>query len=226
MVTDGFQRPLTAQEAVLRELRRSILSGRWEPGTPIRQDAVAGELGVSRVPVREALKILEGEGQVSYEPHKGYVVRALHADELLEIYRLRELLESEAIEQAIPKLTEVDMQEMREAMEAMEQMAPSDSVSLSEQNRRFHAALFLAADMPRLQHFVRLLRDWADVYRIRLWADTASLEQTWREHREIYAACAAGDTARVKALHAQHRQHTVDALLPRLAEEDTAAGQV
>lgn len=217
MANDGFQRPMTAQEAVLRELRRNILSSRWAPGTPIRQDAIAAELGVSRVPVREALKILEGEGQISYEPHKGYVVRELCADELEEIYRLREILEAEAIRNAVPRLTEDDLEEMKDAMVALEALEPSDVISLSEENRRFHAALLGAADMPRLQHFVRLLRDWADVYRALLYSDAASLRQTCQEHREIFAACLEGDVERVVDLHEQHRGHTVDALRPKLA---------
>lgn len=207
---------------MLAELRRNILAGRWEPGSPIRQDAVATDLGVSRVPVREALKILEGEGQVSYQPHKGYVVRELHAAELQEIYRLRELLESEAITIAVPRLSEDDLREMHDAMVTMESMEPSDVIHLSEENRRFHAVLFSAAGMPRLEHFVRLLRDWADVYRIRLYSDAARLEQTWQEHREIYAACLKGDANRVNALHQQHRSHTVDALLPAFLQEEAA----
>jgi DNA-binding GntR family transcriptional regulator len=224
MASDTFQRPMTAQEAVHRELRRNILSSRWEPGTPIRQDAVAAELGVSRVPVREALKILEGEGQIAYEPHKGYIVRELSATELEEIYRLRELLEAEAIRNAVPKLTDDDLAEMQDAMVALEALESTDIISLSEENRRFHAALFRAADMPRLQHFVRLLRDWADVYRALLYSDVASLEKTCEEHREIYAACVAGDVERVVTIHQEHRGHTVDALRPVLvATEDDAA---
>lgn len=216
MGSDNFERPLTAQEAVLRELRRNILSSRWAPGTPLRQDAIAAELGVSRVPVREALKILEGEGQIGYEPHKGYIVRQLDAAELLEIYRLRTLLEAEAVRLALPRLTAGDLREMHDAMEAMEALEPSDVISLSEENRRFHAALFQAAGAPRLQHFVRLLRDWADVYRALLYSDTNSLAQTCAEHREIYAACADGDAERVIKLLDEHRGHTVDTLLPRL----------
>ena len=223
MKNDGFQRPMTAQEAVLRELRRSILTSRWSPGTPIRQDAVAAELGVSRVPVREALKILEGEGQIAYEPHKGYVVRQLDASELEEIYRLRELLEAEAIRVAVPRLTEDDLAEMHAAMTAMEALEPTDVIALSEENRRFHAALFSAAEMPRLQHFVRLLRDWADVYRALLYSDAGSLKLTCSEHRQIYDACASGDAELVVALHEQHRGHTIDAIRPRLAEADATS---
>lgn len=218
MSGQGFERPLTAQEAVLRQMRREILSGAWAPGTPIRQDAVASELGVSRVPVREALKILEGEGQVSYVPHKGYIVRELDPDELVELYRLRELLESEAIRHAVPKLSDTDLAAMRTAMERMEQLDPTDLASLAEHNRAFHGALFEAAAMPRLQHFLRLLRDAADVYRVLLYSDQTTLDQTVAEHREIYDACVAGDIEHVVLLHDRHRSHTVELLLPQLRD--------
>ncbi|MBL8582662.1 MAG: GntR family transcriptional regulator, partial [Rhizobiaceae bacterium] len=102
-------KPQTAQEAVLYELRRRIVSGEFEPGSQILQDALAEELGVSRVPVREALRTLEGEGQVSYEPHRGYFVVELDLNELVEIYRLRDLLEPEATAKAFPNITKEDL---------------------------------------------------------------------------------------------------------------------
>jgi DNA-binding GntR family transcriptional regulator len=218
MVTQSFQRPMTAQEAVLKEIRRNILTGAWEPGAPIRQDAVATELGVSRVPVREALRILEGEGQISYVPHKGYIVRRLDADELVEVYRLRELLEAEAIRHAVPKLTDSQLAAMHDAMVAMEALEPGELEPLSEHNRAFHRTLFDAAGTPRLQHFIRLLRDLADVYRVLLYSDTHTLEKTCEEHRAIYAACLERDVEAVIALHDRHRSHTVELLLPRLLE--------
>jgi len=87
-------RPPTAQEAVLAELRRFITTGRLRPGQQIVQDALAVQLGVSRVPLREALKILEGEGQVTYVAHRGYFVTELSLSDLLEVYRIREILEA------------------------------------------------------------------------------------------------------------------------------------
>ncbi|GAB3908900.1 hypothetical protein GCM10029964_109490 [Kibdelosporangium lantanae] len=96
------KRPPTAQEFVLDELRRLILTGEMAAGAPIRQDALAERFGVSRVPLREALRTLEGEGQVTYRPHHGYQVANLSMADLLEVYRIRELLETEATRLAVP----------------------------------------------------------------------------------------------------------------------------
>ncbi|WP_309072602.1 GntR family transcriptional regulator, partial [Arthrobacter sp.] len=83
------KRPPTAQAFALAELRRMIIAGEVQPGEPLRQDALAERLGVSRVPLREAFKILEGEGQIVYQPHRGFKVARLSLADLLETYRIR-----------------------------------------------------------------------------------------------------------------------------------------
>src|SRR5690606_28045233 len=89
------RRPQTTQQYVLDELRRAILNRQLKPGEPIRQDALAEHLGVSRVPLREALKVLQGEGQVLYLPRRGYQVVDLSIGDLVEVYHLRRILETE-----------------------------------------------------------------------------------------------------------------------------------
>ncbi|HVQ18393.1 MAG TPA: GntR family transcriptional regulator, partial [Actinomycetes bacterium] len=115
MSGEAFRRPPTAQEAVLSELRRAIMTGELRPGEQVLQDALAEKFGVSRVPLREALKILEGEGQVTYQPHRGYFVAELDAVDLVEVYRIRDLLESEAARVAVPLLTAADLTRLADA---------------------------------------------------------------------------------------------------------------
>jgi DNA-binding GntR family transcriptional regulator len=217
MAPEGFTRPLTAQEAVLVQIRQKILSS-WPPGSPIRQDAVAEEFGVSRVPVREALKILEGEGLLDYVPHKGFIVRPLDPVELKEVYLLREILETEAIRQSVPALRDEHFALMRTAMDELEALSPDKLDAITTANRDFHSAIFFAAPMPRLQHFVRVLRDAADIYRVVLYSDSATLKRTCAEHRAIYAACEARDVDRVIELHDIHRSETVNQLLPLIEQ--------
>ena len=224
MAEAGFQRPPTAQEAVLEELRRSIASGAWTPGSPIRQDAVATELGVSRVPVREALKILEGEGQVEYRPHRGYLVAELDLSELEDIYRVRELLEAEAVRHGIPRLTTLDLEEMREAMLVMRKLPSADVGSLTAENRRFHFALFEAAAKPRLQHFIRVLWDFSEPYRAMFSMDPDNLALAFEEHQAVFDASEARDEQRVIDLLQAHRIASIEAVRRMMAARVDAEG--
>ena len=94
----------TAQEVAVGWLRDAIAAGELRPGERIGQEAVAAEIGVSLIPVREALRILESEGLVTYRPRRGYLVTELDLADFEEIYRLRALLETDAAQRGIGRL--------------------------------------------------------------------------------------------------------------------------
>jgi len=212
-----FQRPPTAQEAVLAELRRFITTGRLDPGQQIVQDALALQLGVSRVPLREALKILEGEGQVTYVAHRGYFVTELSLSDLLEIYRIREILEAEAVTVAVPRMTAEDVDRM-EAAERDVQAASdiADVIAMTSANRRFHFALIEACGLPRLVRLLRLLWDATEFYRSVYYNEAYNRERVQSEHRALIAAVRAGDAAKALSVLGAHREHAVAALRPVL----------
>lgn len=214
-----FQRPPTAQEAVLAELRRAILEGDLRPGTQILQDHVAERLGVSRVPVREALKILEGEGQVAYSPHRGYFVAELTYEELVEVYRIRDLLEAEAVSVGIKHITAEDLARMQAAMGDMDRADPvADIVALTAANRRFHFALIDPCQRPRLIRLIRQLWDTTDPYRSIYFADAEHRELVSKEHREIFEAAQAGNAVHVVKMMATHRKNAIKGLQKLLAQ--------
>lgn len=214
-----FQRPPTAQEAVLAELRRAILEGDLRPGAQMLQDNIAERLGVSRVPVREALKILEGEGQVAYSPHRGYFVAELSYVELVEIYRIRELLEAEAVSIGIKDVSQEDLQRMREAMSDIEAAGElGDIVALTAANRRFHFALIDPCQRPRLIRLIRQLWDATDPYRSVYFADAEHRELVNTEHRAIYEAAEAHDPKAVVKMMRTHRANAVAGLGSLLKE--------
>ncbi len=99
----------TVAMLALERLRERILHGDYPEGAPLRQDALAAELGVSRIPVREALRQLEAEGLVTFSPHVGAVVSSLSLAEIKELFDLRALLESELLRRAIPHMHEDDL---------------------------------------------------------------------------------------------------------------------
>lgn len=212
-----FQKPPTAQEAVLAELRRFIVTGRLRPGEQVVQDALAAELGVSRVPLREALKILEGEGQVTYVAHRGYFVTQLSLSDLLEVYRIREILEAEAVRVGLPQMTTEDVDRLEEAEREVSAAAvAADVVKMTQANRRFHFALIEACGLPRLVRIVGLLWDATEVYRSVYFTEPQNRERAEAEHRDLVRAVKAGDVERALQVLEQHRQHAIAALRPML----------
>lgn len=219
-----FQKPPTAQEAVLAELRRFIATGRLRPGEQIVQDALALELGVSRVPLREALKILEGEGQVTYLAHRGYFVTQLSLSDLLEVYRIREILEAEAVRVAMPQMTTEDVDRLEEAEREVQAASDAgDVVTMTQANRRFHFALIEACGLPRLVRIIRLLWDATEVYRSVYYTEPHNRALVDAEHRGLVAAVKAGDVEEALHMLDEHRQHAIAALRPVL--EQVAPGQ-
>ncbi|GAA4614381.1 GntR family transcriptional regulator [Saccharopolyspora hordei] len=208
-----MQRPPTTQEFVLGELRRSIVSGELAPGQPIRQDSIAQRLGVSRVPLREALKTLEAEGQVVYQPHRGYSVAELSLRDLLEVYRMRQLLEAEAATVATERFTDTDLARIADAQLDVEKAADSDDlVAMIAANRRFHFALLEPSGMPRLLRVVRTLWDATDAYRAVYYNSDANRARVRQEHDAIVAAAQERRAEDLVRMLDEHRQHAVDAL--------------
>ena len=135
-MTDNAQRPPTAQEYVLQRLRQAIISRELRPGAAIRQELLAEKYGTSRVPLREALKILEGEGHVTYIPHRGYFVADLSVSDLREVYIIRDLLETEALTRAVEYVTEQSLAHFTETLTAMSHASTSgDLATLSTLNQ-------------------------------------------------------------------------------------------
>lgn len=141
------------QPRVADDIRRAILSGDEPPGTLIPIDAVAGFFGVSPIPVREALKVLHGEGLVDHVPHVGYSVAKLTFTEFRELYDVRQALELAALREAVRHASAADDEVVRASHEAMARaVADGDARSYQVESRRFHMALIAPARMQRLVH--------------------------------------------------------------------------
>jgi DNA-binding GntR family transcriptional regulator len=220
-------RPQTMQEAVLQELRRRINDGELPPGTVIRVDAVAAALGVSRIPVREALMILEGEGLVTHRPHVGFAVPSLTAEELEEIYYLRALLEDEALRRAVASATDADRAAAHEACAAAEDALARGQVNaFSDNGRRFHAVVLAACGMPRLIRLLDGLWDATETYRAANRLDETGQKTLQAEHQVMLDAFLAGDEQQLIKAAELHRQHLLaGALLGTSATADPPAGR-
>jgi len=210
-------KPPTAQEAVLATLRSDIASGLLAPGEQVVQDDLARRYGVSRVPIREALRILEAEGLLAYHPHRGYFVTELSVEDLTEVYRLRELLEAEALAMVVEEIRDDDIADLEDLLAQVEQATAALAVAaITEANRAFHFAMLQACGMPRLVRMIRMLWDATDAYRAVYFHDAVNLERVNAEHRQMMQALRDRDPVRLVAVQAQHRQHSAAAVAQRI----------
>jgi DNA-binding GntR family transcriptional regulator len=195
---------MTTAEVVAAQLREEIRRGEVPPGTWLRQGQVAERFGVSPTPVREAFARLQAEGLMRINAHRGAIVFDLTAEDLRESYAIRAALESLAVTVAIPKLTPEALAELEDLAERMRE--EEDPAAWTELNNRFHQLLVELSGWPRLSSMVANLRDASRAY-IRTFVARASRRaEANREHREILAACRAGDADRAAAVMRQHLQ--------------------
>ena len=149
-------------DQITTELRRRILNGQLAEGTTLRQERLATELGVSRIPLREAIRHLEAEGLVVSELHKGTVVSSLSPSELEELFGIRMQLETWLFEAAIPRMTQADF-DLAEAL--IEEASKTGDVSnWGELNWRFHEALYRASGSRIALKLLRSVHDNAARY--------------------------------------------------------------
>ncbi len=212
-----------APEQVVDRLREAITSGSLRPGERLMQADLAERLGVSRMPVREALRTLEREGLVELKPYRGAVVADLSAHELREIYEIRIALESLAVRIGVPKFGDDDLAALEAEMARMDDA--KDSTTWLAANARFHELLYASSERTLLLSTIDNLRHKSDRF-LALFATTRDrTAAAQQEHRAIFDRVRAGDADTAAELLAAHLQHTVASLAPviQAGEEDEAA---
>lgn len=152
-----------ASERVAEIIGQRILSGKLQPGQRIKQDELANELEISRIPVRDALRILETRGLVTLKANTGARVASLTAHDMDISYKIRERLEPLLLAESMPNLTAADIADMRAIKAQME--ATDDVETFLTLNREFHWAAFRGNESPILAQIVERLWDTTQVYR-------------------------------------------------------------
>lgn len=208
----------TTQEHALDWLREAIVRGDLRPGQRVIQEDVAERIGVSVAPVREALRVLEQEGQVTYRPRRGYFVTELRVGDLEEIYALRHLLEGHAVRQALPSLSGSRLDAvLQAASECAEAAAAADVAAELAANRRFHFGLLETPGRPHVMRLIRLLWDSTEAYRALYYNSPAERRESLAAHDRIIAAARAGDADRLVAELDAHRERALEVLRAVLA---------
>ena len=194
------QQQRSTPDLIAEALRSAILRGLVQGGQSLRQDEIATQFGVSRIPVREALRQLEAEGLVTLQPNRGATVSTLSLAEVQEICEICIALEATAIQLAIPQMTSSDLQTAKAALETMKDNQTSNWVELDWQ---FYSALYTPARRPRLLGMIKTLH--TNIARHVWWhTDVKDLERSHQEYHQLLEACLRQDTkAAVKLLKRQ-----------------------
>lgn len=214
-------------ERVKKRLREMILKGELAPGHPIRERQLSDQLGVSRTPMREALKMLAGENLVDLHPHRGATVAVLSRREVFEIVQVLAALEGTAAELACETMTEADIRELWALhYEMLAYRARKDRLNYFDNNQAIHLGIVRATRNAVLIEHHRVLN--ARVYRLRFIAHQAT--QSWdtavQQHEDIIRLLEARDAARAAPALRAHVFSVWTRLSGILAEDGTITEQV
>lgn len=205
-------------EALIDALRDAILTGTYRPGERLVQDDLAESYGISRIPLREALRRLEGEGLVIFSPNRGAIVRPLAPKDVVDLYDVRIALESLALRRAAERYADLRESTARKHAEAKRAIASGALTSLFHLDRDFHAELAAASDNPHL--VATLGSQWSQIMRmmhayLRVGVYTPNV---WQEHEAIAGAVALGDGDAAVARLQEHLTTSRDRILADLRE--------
>ncbi|MCJ2185767.1 GntR family transcriptional regulator [Novosphingobium beihaiensis] len=207
----------TLAERIFEIIRERIIEGKLPVMEPVRQDALAAELGVSKIPLREALARLEHEGLLSSQANRGWFVRPLSADQAEEIYHLRLAIEPDAAAFGCLHASEDDQKAAEEALERLDLAAESNLSDVALRNREFHVALVRPGGRLLTTQLVERLEVLAERYVIAHLEPAGRGNRAHTEHREILDAWLARDEAKLQTLLAKHIANTLEDLRAHFA---------
>lgn len=207
----------TLSDQVFENVREQIVTGRLATDAPIRQDALANALGVSKIPLREALARLEQDGLITSKPNRGYLVRPMSTRELDEIYDLRLKIEPDAAAYACKVASDEERATAKEAFNRLDEAAATNLGQVAICNREFHTALVRPGKRNLTTQLVERLAVFAERYVVAHLEPAGRDARAHREHHELLEAWLARDGRKIKAMLRQHIAATADDLRAQLA---------
>jgi DNA-binding GntR family transcriptional regulator len=213
----GLKDRRTASEAVAESLRSAIRAGRLEDGSELNQVALAEHFGVSRVPVREAMRQLQAEGWITARPHHRAVVQALSQERILEMIELRALLEAHLIVKSIRNIGSARLTRLERLCDQMDKL--SDHQRWLEANRAFHRELYEDSGAETTIELVEQLSAQVERYVRTRGSGIERGREAGAEHRAIVAAIRQGDVHAAQRLIEAHIEHTGDLVAARIEEK-------
>jgi len=202
---DVMNYPGSLSTRVFSQLRNDILNGKYQPGDSLIELKLCDELGVSRTPVREALKQLELEGLVRVIPHKGVIVTGISSQDIEDIYTIRMLIEGLAARWATEKITDEELAELKEAVELEEFYTNKNDVNhMLKFDSKFHEIIFKASKSKPLMHTLSTFHHYVQKARNISLGSPGRAREALEEHKAILQAIIDKDPDRAEKLTTQH----------------------
>jgi DNA-binding GntR family transcriptional regulator len=210
----------TLSDQLVSLVRDRILSGKVAPNSPIRQDALANELGISKIPLREALTRLEQEGLVHSHTNRGFFVRDLNAQEAEEVYALRLKLEPDAVAMASALATPEQHQAAKDTLATLYQVTDEGGEGVGAFNRAFHLALLRPSGQLITINILERLHVLSERYVRKHLEPLGRDERANEEHREMLDAWLARDLDTLRKVTITHIAKTLEDLRQQLRGEN------
>jgi DNA-binding GntR family transcriptional regulator len=202
------------QSRVFSQLQNDILNGLYEPGDSLIEKKLSDELGVSRTPVREALRQLELEGLVQSFPNKGVIVKGVSTQDIRDIYTIRMLIEGLAARWAAEKITPQELEELKEVVELQEfYTVKSDNNHLMQFDTRFHDIIFKASKSKPLMHTLSTFHHYVQKARKISLGNSVRAMEVLEEHKAILQAIIDKDAYKAERLTTEHVRNASSSLL-------------
>lgn len=220
MLTTLIQEPdeyLPLRDVVFKTLRQAILKGELKPGERLMEIHLANQLGVSRTPIREAIRMLELEGLVTMIPRRGAEVAHITLKSLQDVLEVRRALDALAVELACERITEGELMKLREACNHFAEVTKTqDAAKIAQADVELHDIIVQAANNIRLKQLVSNLSEQMYRYRFEYIKDATKHEQLIKEHEIIYNAIAAMDketAAKAVKTHIDNQEQSIIEML-------------
>lgn len=212
---------LPLRDVVFNTLRQAILKGELKPGERLMEIALAEKLGVSRTPIREAMRKLEQEGLVVMIPRRGAQVANITEKDLNDVLEVRIALENVAIEKACTHMSEEDMNKLWLAAKEFEYtIEEGNLVKLAEADVAFHEIIYQSSDNKRLIQVLNNVREQIYRYRVEYLKEGETRDQLVREHEELTKAIRERNVERAKQLSFQHIENQRMAIIRSIRAEN------
>jgi DNA-binding GntR family transcriptional regulator len=206
--------PATAEEEAYRHVQQALRLGRYKPGDRLIPEDIAAEIGMSRMPVREAFRRLASDGLVLLRPNRGCIVAGLTLDELYETFEIRSVLEGLAVRLAAPRIDAEAIDDLERFVERMERAGTSGSSDWVVRHQEFHARIYTLSGRPKLIRQIAALHVAIEPY-MRIWLDYVDKPLSAREeHEAVIDALRLGDPRHAEQVMQDHILGTA----PMLAE--------